>query len=71
MEKETMKTASKAKLEKPVFYAQNAGEGSFAAATYIFTCSKCGLCIEKSIPFPPGACGCAAGGLHSWTKTTV
>lgn len=31
MEKETMKTASKAKLEKPVFYAQNAGEGSFAA----------------------------------------
>lgn len=55
------------KFTRTSFYAENLGEGNFAAmATKIFQCRKCGMTIQSNNT-PTGTC--PKGGFHSWAIT--
>lgn len=58
------------KFTRTSFYAENLGEGNFAAALPVhrWECSRCGKVKNFSTMPPPN--GCIKGGMHMWRRTS-
>lgn len=63
-----MKTKNNVKFTKTPFYAENLGEGKFAAMVYTPRKMKCSQCGNISYFPEEKGCRLSADGLHKWEK---
>lgn len=65
-----METKSNVNFTRTTFYAENLGEGNFAAATiYRWECMRCGKVKNFSTTPPSKGCSGSSIGLHAWRRT--
>ena len=63
-----METKSNVNFTRTTFYAENLGEGKFAAIVYIPRKMKCSQCGNISYFPEEKGCRLSADGLHKWEK---